>query len=129
MNFNQIKETCIYFHDLEQAKDFYHGKLGLPIIAYLESKHIFFRAGNSVLLCFNPDDSTYKKSPPAHYAVGKYHFAFEVSKEEYENHKKEISDSGIAITQQLKWQNGQESFYFEDPIGNVLEIVPAGIWD
>ncbi len=129
MKFNQIKETCIYFRDLEQAKEFYHGKLGLPIIAHLESKHIFFGAGNSVLLCFNPDDSRNKKSPPAHYAVGKYHFAFEVSKEEYENHKKEIGDRGISITQQLKWKNGQESFYFEDPVGNVLEIVPAGIWD
>ena len=30
MMINQIKETCIYFHDLELAKEFYHAKLGLP---------------------------------------------------------------------------------------------------
>jgi catechol 2,3-dioxygenase-like lactoylglutathione lyase family enzyme len=58
MNFRQIKETCIYFRDLELARSFYHEKLGLPIICYVETKHIFFRAGTSVLLCFNPDDST-----------------------------------------------------------------------
>ncbi len=90
MNFNQIKETCIYYRDLEKAKEFYHVKLGLPIIAYLETKHIFFKAGNSVLLCFNPDDSRNKISPPPHYSEGKYHFAFEVKPEEYENHKTEI---------------------------------------
>jgi catechol 2,3-dioxygenase-like lactoylglutathione lyase family enzyme len=129
MKFAQIKETCIYFRDLEMAREFYHTKLGLPIIGYVESKHIFFRAGSSVLLCFNPDDSKTKKSPPAHYADGKYHFAFEVAAEDYETQKKELADKGIVVTQQLKWNNGQESFYFEDPIGNVLEIVPAGIWD
>jgi len=129
MNFTQIKETCIYFRDQEQARDFYHTKLGLPVIGYLETKHIFFRAGNSVLLCFNPDDSKNKISPPAHYAEGKYHFAFEVSAAEYEMHKTELASKGIIITQQLNWRNGQESFYFEDPVGNVLEIVPAGIWD
>lgn len=127
IKFNQIKEICIYFRDLEQAKDFYHIRLGLPVIAYIESKHIFFRAGNSVLLCFNPDDSKTKTNPPGHYTEGKYHFAFEVPGSDYENQKKELIPRGIAVTQQLKWKNGMESFYFEDPVGNVLEIVPDGI--
>jgi catechol 2,3-dioxygenase-like lactoylglutathione lyase family enzyme len=128
MNFRQIKETCIYYRDLELAKEFYHGKLGLEIISHLKNKHIFFRAGSSVLLCFNPDDSRIKLSPPAHYAEGKYHFAFEVSPEEYESQKQQIIKIGIPIKDQVIWKNGQESFYFEDPIGNVLEIVPEGIW-
>lgn len=129
MKFKQIKETCIYFKDLEQARQFYHGVLDLPIISELKDKHIFFRAGSSVLLCFNPDDSRLKKSPPAHYSEGKYHFAFEVSKAEYESQKKEFLQKGVPITEEIIWTNGQESFYFEDPIGNVVEIVPEGIWD
>jgi len=128
MNFSQIKEICIYYRDLEKAKEFYHTLLELPIISYVKEKHIFFRAGSSVLLCFNPDDSRLKKSPPAHYAEGKYHFAFEVKKEEYEKHKHEILSKGIAIIDKVIWETGQESFYFEDPVGNVLEIVPKGIW-
>jgi catechol 2,3-dioxygenase-like lactoylglutathione lyase family enzyme len=128
MNFVQIKETCIYSRDLERAKDFYHGKLALPIISHVKGKHIFFRAGSSVLLCFNPDDSRHKKSPPGHYAEGKYHFAFEVAPEEYESHKTKISEQGILIKDTVIWETGQESFYFEDPEGNVLEIVPNGIW-
>lgn len=128
MNIRQIKETCIYYRDLEKAKAFYHMLLELPIISYVEKKHIFFRAGNSVLLCFNPDDSRLKKSPPAHYAEGKYHFAFEVKREEYEEHKHKILSKGIPIVDKVIWETGQESFYFEDPVGNVLEIVPEGIW-
>src|SRR5215218_5612952 len=75
MKFIQIKETCIYFRDLALARSFYHEKLGLPIISFVPGKHIFFRAGSSVLLCFNPDDSRAKTSPPPHFSEGKYHFA------------------------------------------------------
>jgi catechol 2,3-dioxygenase-like lactoylglutathione lyase family enzyme len=129
MKFSQIKETCFYAHDLEKTKTFYHDQLELPVIDYVVDKHIFFRAGNSVLLCFNPEDSRNKKSPPPHYGSGKLHFAFEVPREDYENARQNISKKGIKIIDSVKWKNGQESFYFEDPIGNVLEIVPQGIWD
>jgi catechol 2,3-dioxygenase-like lactoylglutathione lyase family enzyme len=128
LKIRQIKETCIYSRDLEAMKAFYHDLLGLNIIHYLPGKHIFFRAGASVLLCFNPDDSRQKVSPPAHYAEGKYHFAFEVSTDAYEAHKEAIRKKGIVIRDEVTWQNGQLSFYFEDPAGNVLEIVPEGIW-
>lgn len=125
----KIKETCLYIHDLEKAKKFYHGKLGLEIIHYAEERHIFFRAGSSVLLCFNPNDSKNKTSPPAHFAEGNQHYAFEVSKEDYEQCKMHIRSLDIPIIDKLVWGSGQESFYFNDPENNVLEIVPEGVWD
>lgn len=130
MKFIKIKETCLYIHDLERAKRFYHETLELPLISYVEGKHVFFQAGSSVLLCFNPEDSKLKKSPPAHYGGGKQHFAFEVNKADYPAAKKWITTKGIQITDTVTWKSGVESFYFEDPEGNVLEIVPeTGIWD
>ncbi|MEQ9591986.1 MAG: VOC family protein [Cyclobacteriaceae bacterium] len=129
MKFTQIKETCLYFEDLEASRHFYHDQLNLPIVSYVRQKHIFFRAGNSMLLCFNPQDSKSKQSPPGHYASGKYHFALEVAREDYENQKAEFINKGLNIIDQVIWKTGQESFYFEDPIGNVVEIVPEGIWD
>lgn len=130
MEFLKIKETCLYIRDLEKAKTFYHERLGLPIISYVAEKHIFFRAGSSVLLCFNPNDSKEKTSPPAHFGGGKQHFAFEVSKTGYEKAKQEIVAKGITITDYVTWPSGTESFYFEDLEGNVLEIVPdKGVWD
>ena len=129
MNVLKIKETCLYLQDLQQAKKFYHELLELPLISYLPGKHIFFKAGTSVLLCFNPDDSRAKKSPPAHFGGGKQHFAFEVSSQEYEKSKDWILAKGITITDEVTWPGGAKSFYFEDPEGNVLEIVPEkGIW-
>ena len=124
----QIKETCIYSVDLASMREFYSDKLGLDVISSVPGKHIFFKAGSSVLLCFNPEDSRTKESPPAHYATGKYHFAFEVSAEDYELKKHEVASRGIRITDTVIWKSGQESFYFEDPAGNVVEIVPVGIW-
>ena len=128
MNITHIKETCLYFRDLESARDFYQGILGFPQISHVPGKHAFFRAGKSVLLCFNPDDSRNKISPPPHFAEGPDHLAFEVSASEYEAHKRELKAKGITIIDQVKWESGLESFYFEDPAGNVLEIVPEGIW-
>lgn len=129
MNIRQIKETCIYTTHLAEAKKFYGDQLQLPVISEVEGKHIFFRAGSSVLLCFNPDDARLKKSPPPHFAEGPYHFAFEVTLAEYEKHKEEITRKGIAIIDTVTWKNGLESFYFNDPFGNVLEILPEGVWD
>lgn len=128
MNITQIKETCLYFTNLEEARSFYHNRLGLPIIGEVEDQHIFFRAGSSVLLCFNPQNSRTKISPPAHYGSGKYHFAFEVEASEYVAHKNELQQKGIEITDSVAWPNGKESFYFNDPAGHVLEIVPTGFW-
>lgn len=130
MKFLKIKETCLYVHNLERAKKFYHETLELPLMSYVEGKHIFFRAGTSVLLCFNPEDSKHKKSPPPHYGGGKQHVAFEVSEQDYQQAKTWITSKGITITDTVIWKSGAESFYFNDLEGNVLEIVPAkGVWD
>jgi len=130
MDFLKIKETCLYVRDLERARQFYHDRLGLPVISYLRGKHLFLRAGGSVLLLFNPEDSIQKTSPPAHFGGGKQHFAFEVKSSVYEMSKKELSGKGIEVIEEITWKSGKKSFYFNDPEGNVLEILPdEGIWD
>ncbi len=125
----KIKETCLYLNDLEGAKHFYSEKLGFEVISYVPGRHIFFRAGASVLLCFNPADSRAKVSPPAHFAEGNQHFAFEVHPQDYLPSKERIKKLGITIIDTLVWKSGQESFYFNDHEGNVLEIVPLGVWE
>lgn len=130
MDFLKIKETCLYVHDLEKAKRFYHERLGLPVISYLSGKHLFLRAGQSVLLLFNPEDSKLKTSPPAHFGGGKQHLAFEINGGDYEESKRQIEGKGIEIIDEITWKSGKKSFYFNDPEGNVLEVLPdEGIWD
>ncbi|WP_200979053.1 VOC family protein [Echinicola sp. 20G] len=129
MEYSQIKETCLYIHDLDKAASFYHNILGMPVISKEEGRHIFFRCGSSVLLCFIPEKTKNEKVLPPHYADGKQHIAFEVAPEVYHSTKESLLQKGITITHEQRWRDGLESFYFEDPFGHVLEIVPKGIWE
>lgn len=129
MQFTQVKEICIYIKDLDRCEDFYHHQLGLPVISKVEGRHIFFRSGTNVLLCFIAEATKREKNLPPHYATGKQHLAFEVNPEDYAAVKKEVKQQGITITHLQRWKEDFESFYFEDPDGHVLEIVPKGIWE
>ena len=129
MQFTQVKETCLYTTDLENTRAFYHNKLGLKIISYVEGRHVFFRVGSSVLLFFNPDTTRNEKRLPPHFASGPQHIAFEVEQKEYKPWKEKIESLGILIIHEEPWGNDLKSFYFHDPSGLVLEIVPKGIWE
>lgn len=129
MKINFIKETCLYVSDLHNTRAFYEGKLGLEMFALAEGRHIFFRAGESVLLCFLPEVTKGDSHLPPHYGYGKLHLAFQVDKEEYGDWKDKISKAGIDIIHEEPWPGDYQSFYFHDPDGHVLEIVQKGMWD
>ncbi len=128
MNVTQIKETCIYVQDLDQTESFYSKVLGFPVIGKRAGAHVFFEAGTSVLLCFNPEDSKKKQDLPPHWATGPAHLAFEVPISEYDKWKQKINGADIEIIHEQHWGEGIYSFYFYDPDGHVLEIVPEGMW-
>lgn len=129
MKISRIKETCIYVNDLHRTKEFYTGTLGLPLLSLVENRHVFFRAGESVLLCFIPEKTEQEKELPPHGARGSVHFAFEVSKEEYPAALQKINDAAIPVLHEHRWKNGLQSFYFHDPDGNLVEISEEGLWD
>ena len=128
LSFTQIKETCLYIRDLDQAEAFYHGKLGLPLISKVKGRHIFFRAGKSVLLCFIPEATRVETRLPPHFGEGQLHMAFECEADQYEAWKAHVSGTGIEIIHEEHWPYGGKSFYFHDPEMNVLEVVQPGIW-
>ena len=127
--YTKIKETCLYIDDLDLAEKFYHQVLEMPLISKVDKRHVFFRCGESVLLCFLPEVTKNETSLPPHFAYGKQHLAFEVRKEDYLLIREKLSKKGIVFTHTQEWRNQLSSFYFEDPFGNVLEIVPQGIWE
>ena len=129
MKINCIKETCIYVTDLEATRQFYQDTLGLPLISMVNDRHVFFRAGTSVLLCFLALATMHEKELPPHGAQGLFHVAFEVDKSEYTNTMDFIQAKNIHVVHQHTWPNGSLSFYFHDPDKNVLEIVEKGMWD
>jgi len=129
MNIRRIKETCIYVSDLQRTKNFYADKLGLHVISLVENRHVFFRAGDSVLLCFIAEKTLKEMELPPHGASGCIHFAFEVNGEEYQSALQQVQNSGISILHQHVWKSNLRSFYFHDPDNNLVEIIEEGLWD
>lgn len=128
MEIESIKETALYVSDLNQTRAFYHGILKLPVITYVEGQHVFFRAGDSVLLCFIAEHSKTKEGVPPHYGSGNLHFAFQCKDGEYEQWKVHVQKNGIEIEQEVVWRANKKSFYFRDPDQHSVEIVERGIW-
>ena len=129
MTINKIKETCLYVANLEKSKAFYHGKMGFEVIGEVKDRHVFFRAGESVLLCFIAEASKQGGTLPPHFGSGQLHLAFEVSKADYPAYKQKVKDAGIAIEQEYDWGGGYLSFYFRDPDKHLLEVVMEGMWE
>ncbi len=127
-NITHIKETCIYVQDLVRTRQFYQEIMGFELINFTAGRHVFFRAGESVLLCFDPAVTKEEKVLPPHHAEGHQHLAFEVPAAEYEQTKTNVIKSGIEIIFEQEWPRGLRSFYFLDPDEHVLEIVPSGLW-
>jgi catechol 2,3-dioxygenase-like lactoylglutathione lyase family enzyme len=129
MRIKQIKETSLYVHNLELIRHFYEGKLGLQVISYSDNRHVFFRAGKSVLLCFIPEATQKESTLPPHFGRGNQHIAFEVVHEEYTHWQENLKAKNVEIIHEQEWKNGLQSFYFKDPEENLIEIVPEGIWE
>jgi len=129
MKISRIKETCIYVSDLKQTKDFYAGKLGLQTISLVKGRHVFFRAGESVLLCFIASQTERETELPPHGARGSMHFAFEVAKEEYDAALQKMKEVKVAVLHQHNWPNNLRSFYFHDPDNNLVEVIEEGLWE
>jgi catechol 2,3-dioxygenase-like lactoylglutathione lyase family enzyme len=126
--FTRIKETCIYVTDLHRTKEFYTDLLGLPVISLVADRHVFFRAGESVLLCFIAEKTLHLKDLPPHGATGCIHFAFEVEKNGYDYTLDYLKQKSIKILHEHTWPNKIRSFYFYDPDGNLVEVLEEGLW-
>jgi catechol 2,3-dioxygenase-like lactoylglutathione lyase family enzyme len=129
MNIRRIKETCLYVQDLPRTRSFYSGLLHLPVISFVVGRHAFFRAGDSVLLCFIAEKTEQETVLPPHGARGCIHFAFEVGTEDYTAACRQIEEAGIDIIHYHAWGNGKRSFYFHDPDAHLVEILEEGLWE
>ncbi len=126
--FTKIKETCLYVSDLNVSRSFYEGKLGMRCFAHEDGRHAFFEAGDSVLLLFLSEATKALEKLPSHYGEGYMHLAFECEQEEYDDWKRAVERAGIEIEHTEDWGGDQESFYFRDPDGHLLEVIMPGLW-
>ncbi len=133
MKVGKIIETCIYSSDLQKMKKFYVDILGLEFVSEEDGRHVFLKAGKSMLLIFNPEVTLVsdENSFPVHGArtpPSIIHFTLEIKKEDYEKWKKLLIQNNVTIESVLSWGNNSKSIYFHDPVGNLVEFITKGSW-
>ena len=121
-------ETVVYCttENEDATRRFYRDVLGLQPVREGSVAH---RHGTGVLLLFNADESSVQDTPPPHGAPdARVHTCFLAAPEDYERWKERLADEGVDIVQEIEWESGPRSFYFEDPAGNMLEVAEGDMW-
>jgi catechol 2,3-dioxygenase-like lactoylglutathione lyase family enzyme len=130
----RILESALYAENLEETAGFYAEVMGLERIATAEGRHVFFRAGDGVLLLFRPQKTREPPPPdarlpvPPHGTTGPGHLCFAGSAEEIGRWRERLTAAGIAVEADFEWPQGGRSIYFRDPAGNSIEIAEPRIW-
>ena len=125
---NQILETSLYVSDIKKAAAFYELLFDLEPHAVEDSRHVFFRIGDCMLLLFNPAETRKGGSVPAHGATGQGHVAFTIKHEELDFWKNRLGEQKIQIEQEYVWPSGGKSVYFRDPFMNSIELATSNTW-
>lgn len=125
---NGIHEAALYVDDLAAAERFWR-RLGFQLITRHEGRHVFFRVGGDLLLCFNAAATGESGRVPSHGAEGPGHVAFDVPDEAaLEGWRAFLEVAGVDVEAELTWPAGGRSLYFRDPSGNSIELITRGSW-
>ena len=128
-----LLEAAIYADDLDEARAFYGGFLGLEEVTAREGNHVFFRCGNTMVLIFNPSKTRMqtldaKLAIPPHGSTGASHICFGTPGKRIDSWKTRLLEMGVPIESEITWPNGARSVYFRDPAGNSLEFAQPKLW-
>ena len=123
----RIIETSLYVKDLDRAGKFYTEVLGLEVVTKKERRHLFLKAGKSMLLLFQPETTSSEQDTP-HGAKGEIHFALEIERGDLERWKQTLLEQQVPIESEVTWPNSAKSIYFRDPDRNSVELVTPGLW-
>ena len=106
---------------------FYKNVLGLESLG-LGRWSLAYRLGPGVVLLFDRERSAAQDEPPAHGASGSIHTAFLAAAGEYDAWKERLADRDVTLIDEIAWESGVRSCYFNDPAGNLLEIAERDLW-
>lgn len=125
-----VLETVLYADDLDAARRFYSGVLGLPPAGGGSELMVAFRTGpGSVLLVFDPAKSgAAGRDVPAHGSTGPGHVALLIDDGSYAPSLAALADAGVPVEQEIDWGNGVRSIYLRDPARNSVELITGDLW-
>ena len=128
-----ILEASLYAQDLDSARIFYGGVLGLTEVVYAEGRHVFYRIGPTILLIFNSDATAQGSTDPAmpvpgHGAHGPGHLCLSATPDQIDTWRTRLIATGHQIDADFQWPNGARSLYVRDPAENSLEFAEPRLW-
>jgi catechol 2,3-dioxygenase-like lactoylglutathione lyase family enzyme len=65
---------------------------------------------------------------PPHDGNGPHHIAFGITVEDYDSWRRRLTERGVTIESETRWERGGRSIYFRDPDQHLVELVTPGIW-
>ena len=128
-----VLEAALYIDNLDAAKGFYGDVLGLEKITEVEGRHVFYRAGDTVVLLFIAEQTRIptanaKLPVPPHGAEGQGHLCFAADAAALKAWHERLESAGIEIEADFEWPNGARSIYVRDPAGNSIEFAEPKLW-
>lgn len=128
-----VLETCLYVDDLERARGFYEGVLGLRTM-FEDARLLAYPVGDrSALLIFHRGGTTETVhlpggTIPPHDGHGPVHCALAVAAADLPAWEARLAARQIPIEGRTHWPRGSISVYFRDPDGHLLELATPGLW-
>lgn len=128
-----VLEAALYVDDLDAAEAFYGGILGLPVVIRQEGRHVFFRAGQTIVLIFRAEATKVPPGEdalpvPTHGAKGEGHLCFAASAEQLDLIEDHLKANDVPIEADFNWPHGPRSIYVRDPAGNSVEFAEPSLW-
>jgi catechol 2,3-dioxygenase-like lactoylglutathione lyase family enzyme len=128
-----VLETALYVDDLDRARAFYEGVLGLAALTRDSRFLAFDVGGRSVLLLFRRGSTLETLhlpggTIPPHDGSGPLHMAFAIAAAELPAWEKRLGEHNVAIEGRTDWPRGGKSVYFRNPDDHLLELVTPGVW-
>lgn len=114
-------ELALYAEDLLAAETFYSEIIGLSAILRQPGRHVFFRAGQSVLLIFNAAATTQPPTigqtlaVPPHGSEGRGHYCFSIPAADIDRWRAIPQTKVSQSSPDIHWPNGARSIYVRDP--------------
>ena len=117
MKINKLGHIALKVTDLDRAKQFYHGALGLPYSGEHEGKKmVFFRADDHHNLALFLSEKIDNTAPSLDHVA----FQLQGGKRELDSAQVELESLGIEVT---PYEHQEvHSLYLNDPDGNQVEL-------
>jgi catechol 2,3-dioxygenase-like lactoylglutathione lyase family enzyme len=128
-----LLEAAVYVDDLDSAAEFYGGLLGLEVVIRHDPRHVFFRCGDGIVLCFVAAETRQPPGEgslpvPPHGAEGPGHICFKAEGAALDDWRARLEAAGVDIESDFHWPNGARSVYVRDPAGNSVEFAEPKLW-